>query len=143
MKISTCKRVNLFLGLVLLIAIVSVLIILFVYFRNCKLYIIPSFIPLIASLYLAIHLMCFVFENSGEVISIQYYHPLWYSWNRNAEFPLSKVQFVEIKRVFFRRFLVLGLKKEGSNRTIKLYYNVSALKNEKLQKIVNSILIIN
>lgn len=140
MKIDTCKRVKLFLGFVLLTMILSVLSAFFMYLLWRKLYIILlSFIPLVASLYVIIRLMYFVFENSGEVISIQYYHPLWYSRHRNVEFPLSKVQYVEVKRSFFRTLLVFGLKKEGNNKIIKLYYNVSALKYDKLHHILNSI----
>lgn len=79
----------------------------------------------------------FHYENSGEVISIKYHHPFQKTNRPHAEFPLSKVHNVILKKEKFFRIIVFELKKESNGKIVRIKYLPQGLTEKEFQSIAN------
>ncbi len=94
---------------------------------------------LLLSVSLLIRLKVFVFENSGMVISIKTFHPIWDKIHfPKAEFPLSQCKSIYIKETFTGKRLELILISEKKKK-IKLDYSLKGLNEKQILQIYSSI----
>lgn len=137
MKTNNYKTVRIYFIFLFTAAIMTIFWI-YLWLGNFPLLLFPFAILLLLLLKI-INLKYFSFENSGEVISIRYYNPIFQTLKVHSEFPLNKIHHIKMERLFFKDVLVFGLKKEGTRKIIHLYYNTSGLSKKKLKAIKTSI----
>lgn len=88
--------------------------------------------------YRLFHLKYFQYENSGEVISIRYYHPFMKKSRPNAEFPKNMVHNIILKNERFAKKIIFELKKSGKDKTVRVRFCIQGLSAKQLQLVMKS-----
>lgn len=88
--------------------------------------------------YRLFHLKYFQYENSGEVISIRYYHPFMKKSRPNVEFPKNMVHNIILKNERFAKKIIFELKKNGKDKTVRVRFCVQGLSAKQLQLVMKS-----
>ena len=88
--------------------------------------------------YRLFHLKYFQYENSGEVISIRYYHPFMKKSRPNVEFPKNMVHNIILKNERFAKKIIFELKKSGKDKTVRVRFCIQGLSAKQLQLVMKS-----
>jgi hypothetical protein len=101
---------------------------------------IPLSILIILSIWRFFALRYFSFDNSGEVISIKYCHPLYIDkkLSPNLEFPVKNLHIFSIETNFMKRHLKIKIK--NSKNKVKVFkYSLQNFSMYSIQRIKDSL----
>ena len=141
MKIDNMKIImKVFFFLLFIILFILIYIVFFLFFKKEYHYVeVLLSLLLLLLVFITVNLKYFIFENSGEVVSIRYLHPFLKSKNRIFEFPISKISEVKFEKFFFSYITIFKLKRDHSSKSIHLHFILHFFSNKQIQAIHNSI----
>ena len=92
-------------------------------------------ILLILTILMFLRLRYFIYENSGEVLSVKYFHPLKVRPLPVLEIPQKKLISIKIKKIIFGKKIEINIATRSGKKTF--IYRVSGIKSRDIEAIKN------
>lgn len=92
-------------------------------------------IVLVLAILMFLRLRYFIYENSGEVLSVKYYHPMKTRPRPVLEIPQKKLLSIEIQKNIFGKKIRITIAARSGKRAFQ--YRVSGMKRHEAEAIKN------